>query len=201
MKGCNLPYQRKTKAGTAEGSAAGLVYTEEGLKDTLLIFLRNSPSRIGNKDQKLFGLLGDADLYRTVWTIVFDRILCQIEDHTIDQCVAAGHNTVTCKLQSDAGFLRQRRKVCENFLHHGSKLNGFVSFYLLQITHLQQGFCHLGQPFCLFLQQGEKVCRLRQHVGMLCTKKLQLGLHQRQGCAQLVGSVAGKLFLGRKGIV
>ena len=75
------------------------------------------------------------------------------------------------------------------------------SFYLLQITHLQQGFCHLGQPFCLFLQQGEKVCRLWRHVGMLCTKKLQLGLHQRQGCAQLVGSVAGKLFLGRKGIV
>ena len=72
MKVCNLPYQCKTKPGTAEGSAAGFVYTEEGLKDTLLIFLRNSLSRIGNKDQKLFGLLGDADLYRTVWTIVFD---------------------------------------------------------------------------------------------------------------------------------
>lgn len=105
-EGLQSPIPAQDQAGTAEGSAAGLVYTEEGLKDTLLIFLRNSPSRIGNKDQKLFGLLGDADLYRTVWTIVFDRILCQIEDHTIDQCVAAGHNTVTCKLQSDAGFFR-----------------------------------------------------------------------------------------------
>jgi len=64
----NAGTERQPDAAAACGPAAGLVYTEEGLKDTLLIFLRNSPSRIGNKDQKLFGLLGDADLYRTVWT-------------------------------------------------------------------------------------------------------------------------------------
>ena len=36
---------------------------------------------------------------------------------------------------------------------------------------------------------------------MLCGKQLQLRLHQRQRRAQLVGSVAGELPLGGKGVV
>ena len=104
-------------------------------------------------------------------------------------------------MKGNSAFFCQRGKICEDFLHHRPQLHRFIPGHLLQAAHFQQGLCHLGQPLCLLLQKPEKLRRFRQHIGMLGAEQLQLGLHQRQRCAQLVGSISRELLLGDKGVV
>ena len=53
----DLPHQREPQPRTAVLAAAGLIHTEEGLEDALLILLRNATAGIGNANQELFRFL------------------------------------------------------------------------------------------------------------------------------------------------
>ena len=197
----DLPHQREPQPHTAVFAAAGLVHPEEGLEDTALILLRDAAAGVGNANDALFLPLCKLDPHRAAWAVVFDGVLRQVKEQTVDQRVAASQGAVALRFQRDASLLRQRRKVCEDFLNHWDKLNLLVPRHLLQIAHLQQRLGHLRQPLRLLAQKREELRRLRPHIGMLCGKQLQLRLHQRQRRAQLVGGVAGELPLGGKGVV
>ena len=55
----NLPNQGESKPHATVLAAAGFVYTEEGLKDAPLKFIRDAAAGVGNTDQELFRLLCD----------------------------------------------------------------------------------------------------------------------------------------------
>ena len=197
----DLPHQRKSQSRAAVLAAAGFVYPEEGTENAPLIFLRNAAAGVGNANDALFLPLCKLDPHRAAEAVVFDSVLRQVEEHAVDQRVAAGHDAVAIRRQRDAALICQRREVCEDFLDHGRKLDPFVPRHLLQVAHFQQCFCHLSQPLRLLTQKCEEFRRLRPHIGMLRGKQLQLRLHQRQRRAQLVGGVAGELPLGGKGVI
>ena len=101
----DLPYQRKPQPYAAVLPAAGLIHPEEGLEDAPPILLRNAVASVGNADQELFRLLRDADPHRAARPVVLDSILRQVEDQPVDQCIAAGHNTVALRRQRDAELI------------------------------------------------------------------------------------------------
>ena len=86
----DLPHQRKSQSRAAVLAAAGLVYPEEGLEDTALILLRNAAAGVGNANDALFLPLCKLDPHRAAGTVVFDSVLRQVEEHAVDQRVAAG---------------------------------------------------------------------------------------------------------------
>ena len=51
MEICDLPHQREPQPRTAVLAAAGLIHTEKGLEDALLILLRNATAGIRNANQ------------------------------------------------------------------------------------------------------------------------------------------------------
>ena len=55
-------------------------------------------------------------------TVVFDGVLRQVKEQTVDQRVAAGQRGVALRFQRDASLLRQRREICEDLLDHGRLL-------------------------------------------------------------------------------
>ena len=101
----DLPHQRKSQSRAAVLAAAGLVYPEEGLEDTVLILLRDAAAGVGDAEQELFQLLSDRNPYRAARPVVLDSILRQVEDQPVDQCIAAGHNAVALRRQRDAELI------------------------------------------------------------------------------------------------
>ena len=93
----DLPHQRKSQPHAAVLPAAGLVHPEEGLENTALILLRDAAAGVGNADQDFFRLLCDVDPHRAARAVVLDGVLRQVEDQTVDQRVAAGHNAVALR--------------------------------------------------------------------------------------------------------
>ena len=197
----DLPHQRKSQSRAAVLAAAGFVYPEEGMENAPLIFLRNAAAGVGNANDALFLPLCKLDPHRAAEAVIFDGVFRQVEGQPVDQRVAAGHDAVTIRRQRDAALICQRSEVCEDLLDHGGKLKLLVPRHLLQIAHLQQRLGQLRQPLRLLAQKREELCRLRPRIEMLCGKQLQLRLHQRQRCAQLVGGVAGELPLSGKGVI
>ena len=131
------------------------------MKNALLILLRNSAASVGNANDALFLPLCKLDPHRAAGAVVFDGVLRQVKEQTVDQRVAAGEGSVALRFQRDASLLRQRRKIREDLLDHGGELELLVPRHLLQIAHLQQCLGHLRQPLRLLAQEGEKLRRLR----------------------------------------
>ena len=166
-----------------------------------MVFLRDAAAGVGNTDQNLFRLLRNSNLHRAARTVVLDCIFRQVKKQSVNQCITADEEAVSLHLQRNIALFCQKREICEDLLNHRGKLNLLVSRHLLQITHFKQRFGHLCQPLRLFPQKCKKLRRFRQHIGMLRGEQLQLCLHQCQRRAQFVGSVAGELPLGGKGVV
>ena len=145
----DLPHQREPQPRTAVLAAAGLIHTEKGLEDALLILLRNAAAGIGNANQEFFRFLCDTDPHRAAGAVVLNGVLCQVKDQPVDQRIAAGHNAVAIRLQRDAALFHQWRKIRKNLLNHGSKLDPLVPCHLPQIAHLQQRLGQPGQTFRL----------------------------------------------------
>ena len=77
------------------------------------------------------------DPHRAAEAVVFDSVLRQVEEHAVDQRVAAGQGGVALRFQRDASLLRQRREIRKDLLDHGGKLDSLIPCHLLQIAHLQ----------------------------------------------------------------
>ena len=80
----DLPHQRKPQSRAAVLAAAGLIHPEKGLEDALLILLRNAAAGIGNANQEFFRFLRDTDPHRAAGTVVFDGVLRQVKEQTVD---------------------------------------------------------------------------------------------------------------------
>ena len=173
----DLPHQRKSQSRAAVLAAAGFVYPEEGMENAPLILLRNAAASVGNANDALFLPLCKLDPHRAAEAVVFDSVLRQVEEHAVDQRVAAGQGGVALRFQRDASLLRQRRKIRKDLLDHGGELELLVPRHLLQIAHLQQRLGHLRQPLRLLAQKREEFRHLWPHIGMLRGKQLQLRLH------------------------
>ena len=172
MEISDLPHQRKSQSRAAVLAAAGFVYPEEGMENAPLILLRNAAASVGNANDALFLPLCKLDPHRAAEAVVFDSVLRQVEEHAVDQRVAAGQGGVALRFQRDASLLRQRRKIRKDLLDHGGELELLVPRHLLQIAHLQQRLGHLRQPFRLLTQKHEELRRLRPHIRMLRDKAM-----------------------------
>ena len=76
----DLPHQRKPQSRAAVLAAAGFVYPEEGMKNALLILLRNAAAGVGNANDALFLPMLKLDLHRAAGAVVFDGVLRQVEE-------------------------------------------------------------------------------------------------------------------------
>ena len=74
----DFPHQREPQPRTAVLAAAGLIHTEKGLEDALLILLRNATAGIGNANQEFFRFLYDADPHRAAGAVVLDGVIAEI---------------------------------------------------------------------------------------------------------------------------
>ena len=107
------------------------------MKNAPLILLWNAAAGVRNANDALFLPLCKLDPHRAAGTVVFDSVLRQVEEHAVDQRVAAGQGGVALRFQRDASLLRQRREIRKDLLDHGGELELLVPRHLLQIAHLQ----------------------------------------------------------------
>ena len=141
-------------------------------------------------------LLLDRQLHRAARAVVLDRVLGQVEQHPIQQHIAAGElHIFACLRERDAVFLRQRRQIDQHFLGHRCNVDAVRARHGLQIAHLQQRAYKGAQPLKLFLLKVQQRGCFGIHLRMLRRKKLKPCLYQRQRCAKLVRRIAGELPL------
>ena len=97
-------------------------------------------------------LLLDRQLHRAARAVVLDGVLGQVEQHPIQQHIAAGElHIVACLRERDAVFLRQRRQIDQHFLGHRRKVDTVGARHRPQIAHLKQGAHKRTQALDLLL--------------------------------------------------
>ena len=188
-------YNRKSQTGSSDLFGMTLIYPVETFKHSVLIFCRDSDSRILNHDLRFLGSLCQKYTYISIISVVFDRIVTNVINRFFQKCPNRlnfhGFSTDIKMNIHLLCFLFQTVKSILADLINIHRFPDIWCFFLIQLRNLDHIFHQLKKSLRFFINTS---CKLRNilflHKAILNDLRKSGNGSQRR--FQFMGDICGK---------
>ena len=146
--------------------------------------------------QRLMLFLPDRNRYAAACMIVFDRILNEIKQQSVNQRITADHmNVLTVLMQCNIFLFRKCGEIRQDLVNQRCQFDFIGTGNRLQIAHFQKRADKGSQAVYLIDLKLNQFCGFCTAVRMFFGEQFQFCLHHCQRCTQFMCSISCKLTL------